>query len=84
MVSHDFYLTANCADYVLLVEDNTIRKMRTRKFRKMVYDKYFDQKYLEIDKQKQQLETEITEAFKEDDLMQVDKLCGQLEELSVK
>ena len=63
MVSHDFYLTANCADYVLLVEDNTIRKMRTRKFRKMVYDKYFDQKYLEIDKQKQQLETEITAAF---------------------
>ncbi len=84
MVSHDFYLTANCADYVLLVEDNTIRKMRTRKFRKMVYDKYFDQKYLEIDRKKQQLEAEITEAFKEEDLAQVDKLCGQLEELSNK
>lgn len=82
MVSHDFYLTANCADRVLLVEDNTIRPMRTRKFRKMVYDKYFDQKYLEIDKKKQQLEAEITEAFKEEDLAYVDKLCGQLEELS--
>lgn len=84
MVSHDFYLTANCADHVLLVEDNTIRQMRTRKFRKMVYDKYFDQKYLEIDKKKQQLEAEITEAFKEEDLAYVDKLCSQLEELSNK
>ena len=82
MVSHDFYLTANCADHVLLVEDNTVRQMRTRKFRKMVYDKYFDQKYLEIDKKKQQLEAEITEAFKDEDLAYVDKLCGQLEELS--
>ena len=53
MVSHDFYLVANCADYVLLVEDNTVRRMRTRNFRKMVYEKYFDQKYLEKDKKKQ-------------------------------
>ena len=34
-----FYLVANSADYVLMVEDNTIRRMRTRKFRKMVYNK---------------------------------------------
>lgn len=84
MVSHDFYLVANCADYVLLVEENTVRRIRTRKFRKMVYDKYFDQKYLEIDKKKQQLETEITAAFKKNDLVTVEKLCGQLEELSGK
>ena len=82
MVSHDFYLIANCADYVLLVEDNTVRRMRTRKFRKMVYDKYFDQKYLEIDKKKQQLETDITQAFKKNDFAAVEKLCNQLEELS--
>lgn len=81
MVSHDFYLTANCADYVLLVEDNTIRRMRTRTFRKMVYDKYFDQKYLEIDKKKQELEAEITAAFKRNDLISVEKLCNELEEL---
>lgn len=81
MVSHDFYLVANCADYVLLVEDNTVRRMRTRNFRKMVYDKYFDSDYLERDRKKQQLEAEITAAFKKDDLMAVDKLCGQLEEL---
>jgi ATP-binding cassette subfamily F protein 3 len=82
MVSHDFYLVANCADYVLLVEDNTIRRMRTRSFRKMVYDKYFDQKYLEIDKKKQELEADIALAFKNNELVTVEKLCTQLEALS--
>lgn len=82
MVSHDFYLVANCADYVLLVEDNTIRRMQTRKFRKMVYDRYFDQKYLEIDKKKQELEADITRAFQRNDLAAVEKLCRKLEEIS--
>ena len=81
MVSHDFYLVANCADYVLLVEDNTVRRMRTRNFRKMVYDKYFDSSYLEADRKKQQLEADITAAFKRDALVTVDKLCSQLEEI---
>ncbi|MFW5669874.1 MAG: ATP-binding cassette domain-containing protein, partial [Acetivibrio ethanolgignens] len=39
MVSHDFYLVANCADYVLLVEDNTVRRMRARTFLKMLFYK---------------------------------------------
>jgi ATPase components of ABC transporters with duplicated ATPase domains len=82
MASHDFYLVANCADYVLLVEDNTIRRMRTRSFRKMVYDKYFDQKYLEIDKKKQELEANIALAFQKNELITVEKLCSQLESLS--
>lgn len=82
MVSHDFYLAANCADFVLYVEDHTVRRMRTRTFRKMVYDKYFDQKYLEIDKKKQEIEKNITSAFKKNDLAAVEKLCRQLEELS--
>lgn len=82
MVSHDFYLIANCADYVLLVEDNTVRRVRTRKFRKMVYDKHFDAKYLEIDKKKQELENDITQAFKKNDFAAVDKFCSQLEEIS--
>ena len=81
MVTHDFYLAAGCADYILLVEDHTVRRMRTRKFRKMVYDKYFDSAYLETDRKKQELEAAITIAFKKNDLAAVDKLCGQLEEL---
>lgn len=81
MVIHDFYLAAGCADYILLVEDHTVRRMRTRKFRKMVYDKYFDSAYLETDRKKQELEAAITTAFKKNDLAAVDKLCGQLEEL---
>lgn len=84
MVSHDFYLVANCADYVLLVEDNTVRRVRARKFRKMVYDKYFDHEYLEIDKKKQELETNITKAFKKDDVETVAKLLGELEGLNAK
>lgn len=55
--------------------------VRTRKFRKMVYDKYFDSAYLETDRKKQELEAAITTAFKKNDLAAVDKLCGQLEEL---
>ena len=79
MVSHDFYLVANCADYVLLVEDNTVRRMRTRNFRRMVYEKYFDSKYLETDKRRQELERLITVAFRKDDFAAVDKLCLDLE-----
>ena len=79
MVSHDFYLVANCADYVLLVEDNTVRRMRTRNFRRMVYEKYFDSKYLETDKRKQELEALITAAFQRNDFAAADKLCLDLE-----
>ena len=82
MISHDFYLIANCADHVLLVEDKTLKRMRTRTFRKMVYDKYFNKEYLEVDKKKQELEEKITLAFKMDELMKVEKLCNQLEEIS--
>ena len=82
MVTHDFYLAAGCAYFILLVEDNTVRRMRARKFRKMVYDRYFDSAYLETDRRKQELEAAITAAFKNNDLTAVDKLCGQLEELS--
>ncbi len=81
MVSHDFYLTANCADYVLIVENNTVRRTRTRNFRKLVYDKYFDQKYLEVDKKKQELETNINAAFRKNNLEAVEKFCAQLENL---
>lgn len=81
MVSHDFYLVANCADYVLMVEDNTIRRMRNRNFRKLVYDKYFSSEYLQSDRQKQEIEAAITAAFKKDNLASVEKLCAKLAEM---
>ena len=79
MVSHDFYLVANCADYVLLVEEGTVRRIRARNFRKMVYEKYFDYSYLETDRKKQQLEEDIMLAFKNERYTTVDKLITQLE-----
>lgn len=84
MVSHDFYLVAGCADYVLMVDNGTVMRKRARVFRKMVYDKYFDQKYLEIDRKKQELEAAITQAFKKNNLESVEKLCAQLTELCEK
>ncbi len=81
MVTHDFYLAADCADYILFVDENTVRRIRSRNFRKMVYDRYFDVTYLEIDRKKQELETGIAAAFQRNDLAAVEKLCTELEEL---
>lgn len=82
MVTHDFYLAANCADYVLLIEDNTVRRIRSRNFRKMVYDKYFDSSYLEADRKKQELEQSIEAALRKGDLSGADKFCEELEKYS--
>ena len=82
MVTHDFYLAANCADYVLLIEDNTVRRIRSRNFRKMVYDKYFDSSYLEADRKKQELEQSIEAALQKGDLSGADKFCEELEKYS--
>lgn len=78
MVSHDFYFICGCADYVLLVEDKGIRRMRIRSFRKLVYEKYFDKDYLEKDKKRQDLETQINIALKDNDLTRLEKLCDEL------
>ncbi len=37
MVSHDFYSIINCVDYVIIIENKTVRKVSMRKFRKMIY-----------------------------------------------
>ncbi len=81
MISHDFYLIAACADYVLLLENNTVWRMRSRSFRKMAYEKYFNPEYLEFDKKNQEIEATITKAYKNNDLATVEKLCNQLEAL---
>jgi len=81
MVSHDFYTIANCVDYVLIIEDKTIRKMSIRKFRKMIYSNHFDKDYLEIEQKKKEVETKIELALKNTDFAQAKILSEKLEEL---
>ncbi len=79
MVSHDFYTVANCVDYILYIEDNTLRKMSTRKFRKIIYANHFDKDYLELEQKKKELETRIELALKKTDFEFSRQLLEQLE-----
>ena len=81
MVSHDFKTIANCADYVLMIEDKTIRKMSIRKFRKMIYAKHFSKDYLEIEDKKKTVETRIESALKNEDFELAKVLSEELEEI---
>lgn len=69
MISHDFYSIVNCMDFVLLIEDKTIRKMSIKKFKKMIYASHFDRNYLEIEQKKKAVETEIAFALKDNDFI---------------
>ncbi|MGK0467912.1 ABC-F family ATP-binding cassette domain-containing protein [Clostridium sp.] len=81
MISHDFYSIVNCMDFVLMIEDNTIRKMSMRKFRKMIYASHFDKDYLEIEQKKKLVETKIALALKNTDFTLAKELSQELEEL---
>ena len=81
MVSHDFYTIANCVDYVLFVEDKTVRKMRIRSFRKMIYDNHFNKDYLELEQKKKELESRIENYLKNNDYASAKDVCEELEEL---
>ena len=67
MISHDYHFIVNCVDYVLLIEDKTIRKMSMRKFRKMIYANHFDKDYLQIEEKKKTVELKIASALKDTD-----------------
>ena len=84
MVSHDFYSIVNCVDYILYVEDKTIRRMRVRSFRKKIYQDHFDKDYLELEQKKKELETRISLCLKESDFQTAKKVCEQLEEVIAK
>ena len=84
MVSHDFYSIANCVDYVLLVEGKTVRKMRIRSFRKMIYENHFNKDYLELEQQKKQLETRIESLLKASDYETAKTVSEELEEVVAK
>lgn len=81
MISHDFYSIVNCMDYVLLIEDKTIRKISMRKFRKMIYANHFNKDYLEIEQKKNAVELRITKALKEKDVELAKSLSEELEAL---
>ena len=84
MVAHDFYHIVNVADSVMFVEDKTLRKMRIRSFRKMIYDKHFNKDYLELEQKKKELETRIATCLKDKDIVAAKDLCEKLEEVIVK
>ena len=79
MISHDFYTIANCMDYILFIENNTIRRMSIRKFRKMIYANHFNKDYLELEKKKKEIETKISHALKQKDFTIARTLCDELE-----
>ena len=81
MVSHDFYTIVNCADYILFVEDKGIRKMRTRSFRKMIYEDHFKKEYLELEQKKKELEQRIDGYLLKHDFESARTVCEQLEEI---
>lgn len=81
MISHDFYSIVNCMDYVLIIEDKTIRKMSMRKFRKMIYASHFDKDYLEIEEKKKLVERKIESALKNTDFTLAKTLSEELEAL---
>lgn len=81
MISHDFYSIADCMDYVLFIEDKTVRRMSIRKFRKMIYANHFDKDYLEIEQKKKAVETKVSLALQDRDFERAKKFAGELEEI---
>ncbi len=81
MISHDFYTIVNCMDYVLIIEDKTIRKMKMQKFKKMIYASHFDRDYLELEQNKKAIETKIELALKATNFTLAKVLSEELEEL---
>lgn len=81
MISHDYQTIVNSMDYILIIEDKSIRRMSVRKFRKMIYDAYFDKDYLEFEQKKKSIETRIELALKDNDFEEAKRLSGELEQL---
>ena len=81
MVSHDYHFIVNCVDYVLLIEDKTIRKMSMRKFRKMIYANHFDKNYLQIEEKKKAVEIKVATALRDTDFEKARTLSEELEKL---
>lgn len=83
MISHDFYSIVNSMDYALIIEDKTIRKMTMKKFKKMIYAKYFDKDYIEIEEKRKTVETKIALALQDNNFNLAKILYEELESLIV-
>ena len=81
MISHDYHFIVNCVDYVLLIENKTIRKMSMRKFRKMIYANHFDKDYLAMEEKKKSVELKIATALRDTDFEKARTLSEELEEI---
>lgn len=81
MVSHDFYSIVNSMDYVLIIEDKTIRKSKMKKFKQMIYKRHFDKDYLEIEEKIKSVQTKIEIALKNNDFELAKVLAEELEPL---
>ena len=81
MISHDYHFIVNCMDYVLMIEDKTVRKVSMKKFKKMTYANYFDRDYLELEQKKKLVETKVERALMDTDFELARKLSEELEEL---
>ncbi|MGF7048410.1 ATP-binding cassette subfamily F protein 3 [Paenibacillus sp. DS2015] len=81
MISHDFYSVVNGMDYVLIIDDKTIRKMKMKKFKQMIYANHFDRDYLETEQNKKAVETKIELALKDNNFELAKGLVDELEEL---
>lgn len=80
MVSHDYYTVANCMDYVLFVEDNTVRRMSNRKFRQMIYANHFDKDYLLLEQKKKETETRIQLLLQKNEFEEAKVMMDSLED----
>lgn len=81
MVSHDFYTVSNCVDYVLLVENNTVRRMSIRKFRQMIYANHFGKDYLLLEQKKRETETRIQQLLRTNEFEKAKVLMEALKEI---
>ncbi|TVX89780.1 ABC-F family ATP-binding cassette domain-containing protein [Paenibacillus agilis] len=81
MISHDFYSVVNGMDYVLIIDDKTIRKMKMKKFKQMIYASHFDKDYLENEQNKKSVEMKIELALKDTNFELAKELVDELEEL---
>lgn len=81
MISHDFYSVVNGMDYVLIIDDKTIRKMSMRKFRQMIYASHFNKDYLETEQKKKSVEMKIELALKDKNFELAKGLVDELEEI---